>query len=134
MVDVRRGGKKSNKFIPVFDINDDDFVFYEPEFLVKDLNSRPVINLTVRELSEAYLPDTIIHLFTSCTNNYVDARKRKEPELAMWKRDFSRRVTAGEIFHFIAIIQYMDIIRCPCKKYYWSKRMWMPPHPVCQAY
>ena len=105
-----KAGQKKKQFTPVFDINSPDFGFCDPKFWVKDsVTSHPVIKPTVGQLSEAYLTGYLIREFTRSTNNYVESRKRSQPELSMWNRGSSKRVHEGEILNFIGMVQYMGL-------------------------
>ena len=67
------------------------------------------------------------------SNNYIEARKKEAPNLDCWKRKKdSRPITAGCVYHFLAMIYYMGIVRLPdTKDDYWSNEKWMPQHPIC---
>ena len=46
----------------------------------------------------------------------------------------AKRVHAGQILHFIGMLQFMGISRLPSKKDYWSTHQWMSSHPVCLSF
>ena len=126
LVDMRPGGEKKKVFVPVFDIEDDEFEFGETVFLVKDDVGRPIVNPTEMEVLNKFLPDSLIREWAKTTNHYITKRRTNEPHLKYWQTTSSRKVTASEIMKFIGIIHYMGVVKLPSKRDYWTTNGLMP--------
>ena len=88
---------------------------------------------TAESLMEKYWSYDIVAHIVSCSNAYIARRKRKEPDLYLWKEKnekLSRPITVSEIYHFLAIMYYFGIVRLPSKRDYWSKHPILPTHSI----
>ena len=128
LVDMRTGTKKKKVFVPVFDIEDEEFEYGEISFLVKNDDGLPIVNPTEMEVLNKFLPDSLIREWSKTTNHYLTKRKTNQPDLKFWQRSSSRKVTASEIMKFLGIIHYMGLVKLPSKRDYWSTNPLMPFH------
>eukprot|EP00957_Ditylum_brightwellii_P077904 5921361-Ditylum_brightwellii.AAC.1 len=66
------------------------------------------------------------------SNKYRAERKKKNPELKIWKnRKTLAPFSVADIFHLLAMLYYFGIVKLPAKKDYWSQQQYMPKHDIC---
>ena len=92
---------------------------------LQNLPLREDISIDETFVSHKFLPDELVDCWVECTNKYAASKlppQRRRP------------VTRACILHFIAIIYYMGLVKCPAREDYFrdSNEVW-PLHPVCQG-
>ena len=124
------------RYTPVVDVESDDFHPIGTVFKIfeKNHHNRKVeVVPTPDVLVRKYWSYSIVSQLVVSSNKYIEDRKKVSPHLDCCKRKKdSRPITVGCMYHFLAMIYYMGIVRLPdTKEDYWSTEKWMPEHPIC---
>ena len=111
--------------------------FKAVESTFKDINNdnKEELPPTPLAMVEHYFSDTLIESIVNSSNANAFERKRREPNLSVWKKkNITKEVTLSDILHFLAILFYVGIVQLPSKQDYWSTGFhWMPSHPICSV-
>ena len=72
-----------------------------------------------------------VETLVNASNDYVEERKKKFPELKQWKqKKVSGPFTMSCMYQMIAIMYYFGIVELPCKYDYWMTGRYCPSHPI----
>ena len=128
--------KKEPRYKPVIAISSPSFSPCDTEFHIIKRNDqterKETLELTPEVLLDHWYPHWLIRSFLKSSNHYRSERKEKFPNHHCWKRERnSAEFSLSNIFHFLAMLYYMGVVRLPSKRDYWANsNPYMPIHPI----
>eukprot|EP00592_Proboscia_alata_P028038 CAMPEP_0194432024 /NCGR_PEP_ID=MMETSP0176-20130528/67807_1 /TAXON_ID=216777 /ORGANISM="Proboscia alata, Strain PI-D3" /LENGTH=148 /DNA_ID=CAMNT_0039247941 /DNA_START=32 /DNA_END=475 /DNA_ORIENTATION=+ len=88
----------------------------------------------VLQLTERFFPVTFMMHLVTCSNNYCKKQKILKPDSYIWNEDTTcRPFILSCMYHSLAMLYYMGIMRLPAKRDYWTTGLWMSVHTVAKA-